>query len=157
MSTRARIRDERRRAILEVVGSDAIGSQERLADALVGLGFSVTQGTLSRDLKALGVGKVPTGDGGSVYQVLNSSGPRPGSERSRRDFASQLLHCKAAGQMVLLFTSPGGAGVLGRIIDELGWPEVEGTLAGDDTVLVVTRSPEVAGALRDRLIEWAGI
>lgn len=157
MSVRARLRDDRRRAILSVLSDQPIASQEELAAALCALGFGVTQGTLSRDLKALGVGKVPDGAGGSRYQVLAEIDPDGGVGRSRRDFASQLVECRAAGQLVLIFTSPGAAGVLGRIVDELGWPEVEGTLAGDDTVLVVARSPRVARTLRDRLLQWAGI
>ncbi len=157
MPVRAQIRDARRRAILSVLSAQPIGSQEELAAALTQLGFSVTQGTLSRDLKALGVGKAPDGKGGSSYQVLNGNGLGPDPERLRRDFTSQLLHCKAAGQLVLLRTFPGAAGVLGRIVDELDWTEVEGTLAGDDTVLLVARSPKVARELRERLLHWAGI
>ncbi|MEO0812563.1 MAG: hypothetical protein AAFY60_06845, partial [Myxococcota bacterium] len=104
MATRQQIRDERREAILRVVQDTPIFSQEQLVEALTAFGFSITQGTLSRDLNALGISKVPNGAGGSVYQVLESTGTNPSPDQLRRDFTSQLLRCKAAGQMVLLFT-----------------------------------------------------
>lgn len=156
MPSRREQQTARRETIANVVETQAIESQEQLVGVLAGLGFDVSQGTLSRDLKALHIAKVPGADGVSLYRVAN--GAEPGGvqiERLKRDMRSQLLSARVAGQMVLLFTPPGGAQLLGRAVDEIGWSEVEGTIAGDDTVLVVTRGPKLARAVREKIATWA--
>ena len=120
-------------------------SQSELADQLEEIGLSVTQATLSRDLAELGAFKV-RGPHGLVY-ALPASAPSNGSSALGaaagpllvRRLAELLISAEAAGSMVVLRTPPGGAHLLASGIDGAELPEVAGTLAGDDTVLLVCR------------------
>jgi transcriptional regulator of arginine metabolism len=145
----------RRQAITEIVSSQRVGSQAELVRLLRKRGLRVTQSTLSRDLKALGVGRVPDETG--VRYVL------PGPSREILDTRRQQLEIEAFVQgvdtiqnLVLVRTPPGNAHGVARAVDLLGWPEVAGTLAGDDTILVVTRSAAQARRFRERLSGLAG-
>ena len=145
----------RRRAIADLVAAHRIASQSELARLLRQRGFRATQATLSRDLKALGVGKVPVG--GEACYVL------PGPSRELLDRRTQEIEIqtfvqevKVVHNLVLVRTPPGNANGVGRAIDLLGWREVAGTLAGDDTLLVVTGSRAQAQRFRKRLGELAG-
>ncbi len=119
-------------------------------------GFRVTQATLSRDLKSLGIGKAPA-EGRSYAYVL----PSPARElldvgRMRLEVQAFVQEVRLVKNLVLIRTPPGNAHGVGRAIDLLGWSEVEGTISGDDTLLVVTRSPARAERFRARLAELAG-
>lgn len=145
----------RRQAIADLVSTQRVGSQAELARLLRKQGLRVTQSTLSRDLKALGVGRVP--DEAGVRYVL------PGPSRELLDTRRQQLEIEAFVQkieaiqnLVLVRTPPGNAHGVARAVDLLAWPEVVGTLAGDDTILVVTRSAAQARRFRERLAAMAG-
>ncbi|MEO1480572.1 MAG: arginine repressor [Myxococcota bacterium] len=142
----------RREALRRLIDDGSFANQRELADALEAEGHAVTQGTLSRDLRALGVGKVPEGERRVYRRVAEAS--TGGRDQLQQDIRSQVLRVRAAGQLVLLVTAPGGAALLGRVVDQLGWEEVAGTVAGDDTLMVVTENPREAQKLRDRFAEW---
>jgi transcriptional regulator of arginine metabolism len=155
MTTAARLpltKAARQARVSELITRGAVRSQSELGDLLVASGLSVTQATLSRDLAELGAFKV-RGSDGLVYALPatlpsnGSSGPSAygagaGSHLTRR-LAELLLSAEAAGSMVVLRTPPGGAHLLASSIDTAELAEVAGTLAGDDTVLLVCR-PEAA-------------
>lgn len=146
----------RRQAIAEVVSSERIGSQAELARRIRGRGYRVTQATLSRDLRALGIGKVP-GQGESPAYVLRSPSREVlDSHRQRLEIQIFAQEVTLVGNLALVRTPPGNAHGVGRAIDLLAWPEVAGTVAGDDTILVVTRSPARARAFRGRMAELTG-
>ncbi len=155
MTTAARLpltKAARQARVGELIARGCVHSQSELAEQLHASGILVTQATLSRDLAELGAFKV-RGTSGLVYALPASS---PGSVSASglgaetmlaRRLAELLLSAEAAGSMVVLRTPPGGAHLLASGIDGAELPEVAGTLAGDDTVLLVCR-PEPGGHSR---------
>lgn len=145
----------RREAIAELVGQKPIGSQEELARLLARQGFKVTQATLSRDLRALGIGKAPSAEG-AVYVLAGPARDVTDARRTKLELEAFVREVKVINNLALVITPPGNAHGVGRAIDLLGWPEVEGSIAGDDTVLIVTRSSGKAREFRRRLGAMAG-
>jgi transcriptional regulator of arginine metabolism len=145
---------DRQRAIRELSRAATVGSQQELVDLLIERGFAVTQATVSRDIAELGLVKAPRG-GRHVYVVpeaLSGSGgtgqsPRPTDERLRRILADIPVSIGQSGLILLLTGSPGTASVIAQAIDESSLTEQEGTLAGDNTLLVLF-------ADEDRLLAW---
>jgi transcriptional regulator of arginine metabolism len=141
---------ERQRAIRDLVAAEAIGSQHELADRLTARGFVVTQATVSRDIAELGLVKVPR-SGGAAYVApedlggANAAGAgRPGAsraagsdERLRRILADIPVTIGRSGLILLVTGSAGTASVIAQAIDESSLTEQEGTLAGDNTLLVL--------------------
>lgn len=145
----------RQSVILEVVEREPIRSQEQLRRRLRAAGFDVTQATLSRDLRDLGLVK---GGASGAYQAPagpGGNGRRPESALQRA-LADQLLRIDRVEQLVLLRTGLGHANSLCAVLDAARLPDVVGTLAGEDTILVVTASPRRARALVRRLELLAG-
>lgn len=144
-----------------------IRSQGELAELLAAEGLSTTQATLSRDLEELGAFKARGTDGTAAVYMVPEEGRGPlrsaeqPPERLKRLMRELLTGAEASGNMVVLRTPPGAAQFLASAFDRAGLPEVVGTIAGDDTILVVARQPETAGgsvgaALAAKLLEWAG-
>jgi len=132
--------------ILKLIRTRPIHTQEELAAELKKeVGIQATQVTLSRDMRELGL--VKTGEG--YRQVAAPSGP---------DLASILggflFDARVAQNLVVLKTSPGHANTIGISIDQEEWPEILGTLAGDDTVLIVAPDAATAKQVRDRLMKY---
>lgn len=149
------MKQNRHNAILELVAGASISNQDELRRRLIKRGFEVTQATLSRDIRELNLYKGPegyalpqdgNGDGGgeelpSISEMLHSFG----------------LKAKQALNQLVLVTTTGGAQAVASAIDSEGWPEVVGTIAGDDTVLIICPDERRAAILRARLeemIEW---
>jgi len=133
-------RRKRLTAIRRIVAENAVDSQERLTAILRRHGFAVTQATLSRDLKRLGIGKAPTPDGGYTY-IRSEGEVKPGSDATYvQDFLRGFLSIEFSGILGLMRTLPGHASSVASALDNLRIPEVLGTVAGDDTVLVVPRN-----------------
>ena len=129
--------------ITELIRDRVIRSQTELADLLAFGGIEVTQATLSRDLEELGALKLRGVDGGApVYRIPEDGGPRPmvgGTSRLARLLAELLLSHEGSGNLTVLRTPPGAAQFLASAIDRASLAEVAGTIAGDDTILVVAR------------------
>ena len=139
----------RQQAILDAVSRAPISSQEQLRHQLKAHGFSVTQATLSRDVRELGLMK---GGADGVYQPASAAVSAPGTATQLDRAAGEyLMRVDRVEQMVLLRTGPGQAPVLGVAIDRARLPEVVGTLAGDDTILVIAADARRAIALVKRL------
>lgn len=127
----------RRQAVRELVGRGIVGSQAELGRLLANMGFQTTQATLSRDLKALRIGKVPAEGQGYVY-VLPQTSPAPLARSIEPvELSNYVLDVRPVGNLVLVRTPVGQAQTVGRALDALGWTEIEGTVSGEDTVLVV--------------------
>jgi transcriptional regulator of arginine metabolism len=146
---------DRQRTIRELVTTEAIGSQQDLADRLTARGFGVTQATISRDIGELGLVKVPRSDG-HVYVVPESLAagnrpvadpPRPTDERLLRILSDIPVTMGRSGLTLVVTGSPGTASVIAQAIDESSLSEQEGTLAGDNTLLVLF-------ADEARLLRW---
>ncbi len=131
-------RRERHDTIVRVIASGGIRSQADLADALAGLGIEVNQATLSRDLRDLGVLKGPDGwtlPGGVAVDEITAA------------CRQWLRSAEAITNQLVLKTLPGGATPLALALDHQGDRTVAGTIAGDDTVLVICRTPRAAPGL----------
>ncbi len=139
---------QRHAAILRLVQNQRISSQDELGKALAASGFSVTQATLSRDVRELGLAKLTDGRG-SHYAQPGASGVRPDFQAV---LGALLTGMDGVGPLLVLRTANGSAGAVGVAIDQASWSEVIGTVAGEDTLLVITRSERarerVAGRLR---------
>jgi transcriptional regulator of arginine metabolism len=134
----ALLKRDRQATIARVVASRPIGSQGELVDALRELGFDVTQATVSRDIAELGLVKVPRGDHhGYVSPADLAPPPRRADERLRRVLTDLPVTVGRSGLTIVLKSSPGMANALGQAIDESSLDDQEGTLAGDDTLLVL--------------------
>jgi transcriptional regulator of arginine metabolism len=142
-------------AINRVVTQEAVDSQERLVALLEAEGFAVTQATLSRDLKYLGIGKVPGSDGGYAYTPPEAES-RPGTAATLvQDFLRGFVSLEWSGSFALLKTLPGHAASVASALDNLRVEGILGTVAGDDTILVVPRDgvtrQRIQKALRQRI------
>lgn len=134
----------RRELVLKIVGSHRVESQEELVEALRRVGVVATQPTVSRDLEALGITKVRTASGRSVY-----AGPqKPGLALALLQFA---LAIDASGNLAVIRTPPGVAGAVAASIDAAAVPGVLATLQGDDTILVVAVEGTSGREVADRL------
>jgi transcriptional regulator of arginine metabolism len=156
----------RQQRVVDLLNRHAVRSQTDLAQLLSDEGIAVTQATLSRDLVELDAVRVRTPDGGLVYAVPGEGGdrtPRPGTEtaaseqRLARLCADLLVTAEASANLVVLRTPPGAAQFLAAAVDRAGLAAVIGTIAGDDTVLAVSRDPTGGQALADRLLALAGL
>ena len=131
---------QRQRAIRDLVASRPIGSQREVVDALGEQGFAVTQATVSRDITELGLVKAPA-PGGHVYVsptlTPGPSGPVASNERLRRILGDIPVTIGRSGLILVLTGTPGTASVIAQAIDESSLQEQEGTLAGDNTLLVL--------------------
>ena len=139
---------ERHAAILRVIRERRIRNQDELRTALVPLGVRATQATLSRDIHELGLVKVSDADGVFYGTGTEAGALRPDLGQLVR---ALLVSSDGVGPLLVLRTAAGSAGALTAAIDGAGWSEVIGTIAGDDTVLVVTRGPREREAVAERL------
>jgi transcriptional regulator of arginine metabolism len=133
----------RQRAIRQLVTSQRVRSQRELVDALTDQGFDVTQATVSRDITELGLLKVPRSDGHIYVAPEDVAVPGgnglavPSDERLRRILADVPVTIGRSGLILVLTGTPGTASVVAQAIDESSLQEQEGTLAGDNTLLVL--------------------
>jgi transcriptional regulator of arginine metabolism len=154
----------RHRRIVEILRRRPVRSQVELAGRLHTEGVAVTQATLSRDLVELGAVKVRHPEGGLVYAVPGEGGDRTpwgGIEQEMLDARlarlceELLVTAQASANLVVLHTPPGAAQFLASAIDHSVLPDVLGSIAGDDTVLVVTRDPLGGDAVAARFLALA--
>jgi transcriptional regulator of arginine metabolism len=140
--------------ILELVGREAITSQEQLRKRLRGRGVNVTQATLSRDIAELALAK-HAADGAYRVPGQNGSGPVEPESALRGAVAEYVRGIDRVRELVVIRTAPGQAGILGIVIDRAALPEVAGTVAGDDTLLVIVRDVKRARAFVQDINDWA--
>ena len=126
--------------IKEIVQSRSIETQEELANALMEEGIEVTQATVSRDIKELMLIKIPTGDGHYRYALSPEENVLLSRSRINRLFQDSITRVDFALNQVVLHTLPGSAQAVAFAIDHAKWSEIIGTLAGDDTILLIARS-----------------
>ena len=146
------MKTQRHAAILKIVRSGKVASQEQLRELLRAEGFDVTQATLSRDIRELGL--VKTGDGYSLPTNGNGNGhghsdaALPSVSRLVREFVTSVC---AAQNLLVTKTSVGSAQPVAAALDGENWPEAIGTIAGDDTILIVCTDSRSAGRLAGRI------
>ena len=140
-------KEQRHRAIAELIRSQPLASQEELAERLAGQGFAVTQATISRDLEQLGAVKARR-DGRLGYTLPDQLSGATGLAAVLRDWVRSI---DVAGNLVVLKTPPGSAHLIGVALDEAALPDVVGTICGDDTLFVAIRDAALAPPFADKL------
>lgn len=132
----------RQTAILQLIKEREIETQEDLMKLLRSSEFKVTQATISRDIKELRLAKVPNGKGGYKYALPLGSTKGDLNRRARRVFEDYVKALDFSGNLLIIKTYPGGANAVAAVLDELEWPGVVGTIAGDDVIILIVRSTE---------------
>ncbi|MEU6604726.1 arginine repressor [Streptomyces shenzhenensis] len=157
-------RTARHRRIVDILNRQPVRSQSQLAKLLSDDGLSVTQATLSRDLDELNAVKIRNTDGDLIYAVPSEGGfrtPRAPlgesakEERMRRLSQELLISAEASANLVVLRTPPGAAQFLASAIDQAELHDILGTIAGDDTVLLISRGASGGAALAAHLLRLA--
>ncbi len=145
-------RAARQAAISDLIARGLVTSQSQLQALLSEQGLAVTQPTLSKDLAEIGAIRVRGANGGLVYALSDETGI-PGATLDRL-CADMLVSASAAGNLVVVHTPPGGAQYFATGLDKAGWDAVLGTVAGDDTVLVVARDTHAAHRVVSQLMSF---
>lgn len=139
---------DRHRTIREIVAATPIGSQEELRQRLTERGWDVTQSTLSRDLHELRLARVPTGDGMRYVVTTETEDTERGRIALEALLPQLFARIDGVGELIVLHTVPGGAQPVAAAFDRAAWPDILGTVGGDDTILVICRSAQA----REQLI-----
>jgi len=150
------MRTHRLNLLTRLLSGRRYSSQEELARALESEGVEVTQATLSRDLRSLGVIKRPTTDGRSVYELPGPATEQLDRQRQMLDLRTFVNEVRVAQNLVVVRTPPGHANAVGRAIDLAGLDGIVGTVAGDDTILVVLEDVASARRFKNSLDSLAG-
>jgi transcriptional regulator of arginine metabolism len=145
------MKGQRHIKIREILQSREIETQDELVDALRSAGFPVTQATVSRDIKELHLIKTPLDDGRYKYSLPSEQKFNP-LQRLRRALNDHFMHIDYTENLVVLKSLPGTANTLGALIDNLEWPEVMGTICGDDTILIICRTKEQSRYVVDQIM-----
>jgi transcriptional regulator of arginine metabolism len=138
MQTPAALKIERQRAMLEIVQKRQVRTQDEIADELIRRGFHVTQATVSRDIRELGLVRSSQNEG--ARYVHNNTETQSAPTRLAGALRDHLLDVEFVGNLGVLRTRPSSAPLVAAAIDSSAFPDVVGTVAGDDTVLVVVRT-----------------
>lgn len=148
-------RGVRQQKVLALIQAQEVASQNELAELLAAEGIQVSQGTLSKDLLEIGAVRIRGSKGNLVYAgPAESSADEQASEGKLAKLCNEmLLGADASGNMVVLRTPPGAAQYFASAVDRAGWHEILGTIAGDDTVLLVARAATGGERLAARFIE----
>lgn len=152
------IKQLRHRQIRDIVERQPIRTQTELAAALRERGFRVTQATISRDIGEIGLVKANR-DGGTAYELPLGTGDAEASPEQRlRDLIGGLpLDIREAGLLLVIRAVPGSAHAIAAALDRCRWPEVAGSLAGDDTLLVAFSDSSALRRIQDRIERLATV
>ena len=144
------MKSARHNLILEIIETMDIETQEELAEELQRRGVRVTQATVSRDIKELRLLKVLSENGGYKYATVERA-EKGMNDRFARILAESIVNIESVNNLVVINTLSASANAAGEAIDSMKWSEVLGTIAGDNTLLIIARSDEAVNTLVDRL------
>lgn len=145
------MKSKRHLKILNIIKTYDIGTQEELVASLEQEGIDVTQATISRDIKKLGLIKVPDGYGGYKYSLANERKQTDIYDWLKRMFQDFVVDMDYSENLIVLKTLPGTAMGLASAIDNIDWEDVIGTVAGDDTLLLIIKPKERTRGLFEKL------
>lgn len=145
----------RREIIRELISVNPPGNQHELVEELAARGVEVDQSTVSRDLREMGVVRLPGPVGGQVYGFPGERQSPPAGDELHRGMRDLVISVEASGNLVVLRTAPGNAQALAAILDRSRRDELAGTVAGDDTIVVVVREAYSADKLAKQFMELA--
>lgn len=135
--------------ILEIIENNEIETQDELAEKLRLTGLDVTQATISRDIKELRLVKVMSESGKYRYSAMNHDSAST-SERLMVILKEAFVSCDYANNILIIKTLPGMAQAVGEIVDTLGWSDIVGTIAGDNTLMIICRAEKIAEDLMEK-------
>lgn len=146
------MKNRRQRRILEIVSNETIGTQKELAERLQQEGFEITQATISRDIKELLLVKVNIG--GDRYKYVIAQETPVTDAKLRMVLREFILSYDYSENLLILNTAPGNANTVASAIDRARWPQVIGTLAGDDTVMLVIKPKEAVQEVVEKIEDY---
>ena len=146
------MKNRRQRRILEIVSNETIGTQKELAERLQQEGFETTQATISRDIKELLLVKVNIG--GDRYKYVIAQDTPVTDAKLRMVLREFILSYDYSENLLILNTAPGNANTVASAIDRARWPQVIGTLAGDDTVMLVIKPKEAVQEVVEKIEDY---
>ncbi|ASV69055.1 transcriptional regulator ArgR [Cytobacillus sp. FSL W7-1323] len=138
--------------IRDLITNNDIETQDELVEELRNAGFNVTQATVSRDIKELHLVKVPLLDGRYKYSLPADQRFNP-LQKLKRNLMDAFVRLDSAGHLLVMKVLPGNAMAIGVLMDNLDWDEILGTICGDDTCLIICRTPEEAEVISKRFLE----
>lgn len=138
--------------IRDIITNHEVETQDELVERLRQGGFNVTQATVSRDIKEMHLVKVPLPDGRYKYSMPAEQKFNP-AQKLKRLLLDTFVSIDYADNLVVMRTLPGNANAIGALIDNSQWPEVLGTICGDDTILIICRSKEYSRDITQRFTE----
>lgn len=143
------MKNKRQTKIINILKNQQVHTHDEIIDALDAEGVKVTQATVSRDIKELGIVKVPASDGSSIYSVPETASE---SHKSRVNMVSDSVkRVNSAMHTIVINTFPGMASAVAAAIDSMSCDEILGSVAGDDTIIVITKSPELAKEVEKKI------
>ncbi|MGE5398108.1 MAG: arginine repressor [Chitinophagales bacterium] len=145
-------KNRRHQAIIEIIHEGKVSTQEELCDTLQKKGFTVTQATVSRDIKELKLMKAPDRDG--YHYVLPGPPAQATGDRLRRIFEDGVLSVDSSDTLIVVRTLPGTANAVASAIDTDGMAGILGTVAGDDTIIVVIKTKEAVNGVLQRFNQF---
>ena len=144
------MKSTRHNLILEIIENKDIETQEELAEELKRHGVRVTQATVSRDIKELRLLKVLSENGGYKYATVERA-EKGMNDRFARILAESIVSIECVGNLMVIKTLPASAAAAGEAIESMKWNEVLGTIAGDNTLLIIGRSEDAVENLQNRI------
>lgn len=145
------MKGQRHHKIREILANQEIETQDELVEALRSAGFQATQATVSRDIKELHLIKTPLANGRYKYSFPTEQRFNP-LQRLKRVLGDHFIHIDHTENFIVMKSMPGTANAVGALIDNLEWPEVMGTICGDDTILIICRTKEQSGEIENRIL-----
>ncbi len=136
--------------IREIITNQEIETQDELVDALKNAGFQVTQATVSRDIKELHLFKIPSESGRYKYSLPSDQRYNP-LHKLKRALTDHFVQIDYAENLVIMKSLPGTANTIGALLDNLEWPELMGTICGDDTILMICKTKEDSAQLVEQI------
>lgn len=144
-------RSNRQLKILDIISKHDIDTQEELVEKLRNEGFNITQATISRDIKDMGIIKTLSSDGRHYKYAIQRTADSGTSDKYLNMFKNTVISIRASHNLVVLKTEVGSAGPAAELIDKLNYVEVLGVIAGDNTIFVAIDSVDNTEAVRQRL------
>ena len=144
------MKGKRQKRIMEIIAKEPVRTQDELAAVLRGEGFPITQATVSRDIRELGLVKETRGDG-YAYALPKGQPSLQDHSRLQRVFRDAVRKIACGENLVVVHTLPGNANSVCSLLDATGWEEILGNVAGDDTIFIAAKSKEHAEILLDKL------
>lgn len=138
--------------IKDLITNQVIETQDELVEALRQSGLHVTQATVSRDMKELMLIKVPAGEGKYKYSLPQELQRQNPVHKLKRALLDHFVHIDFTDNLVVMKCLPGTANAIGALLDNMEWPEVMGTICGDDTILIICRTKAQSGELVEQLL-----